>query len=530
MSPTRPFSLLSFIAAIIFAVAHTQPALYYSNQNQYFLHGLANAGMGNLASDWLAQTQDPTPLFSLGIQLGYQLGTWTYHAAFIGLLMLYFLSLWAMVLKCHFAPQKPSGQLLLSSLIIVSHSGVLRSLSVWLTGVDYPWYFQAGVANQYLLGAGLQPSVFGVLLLTALAFYVYDRPLLSSVCVALACGCHATYLLPGALLILGIMWNECSRNRYRSALFTGVLALLLVLPTLYYVKTTFHHTNEKDYQEAISIIAWKRIPHHCDPKRWLDWVAWLQFLWCGLGVLLLWRTSLFRPVLLASVVGAALTVVLSFNESAGLALLFPWRISAVLVPICTVIVLSRIAQFLEGIAKPAWLIVLALALYTATLVGTAILTQQSLAYQTNSLEDELLRVIRDTRKPGDVYLIPAKFPKPTTSKGTSSASFVPLSKSSSAVFELQRFRLETGAAIYVDFKSIPYQHDEVLEWHRRVLQVEKWYSTSNWMKSNVVNELRQQSITHIVLTKPHNIQLPDSELLLIAQNELFAIYQILATH
>src|SRR5271163_1694612 len=56
--------------AVTFAAAHGQAALYYSNQNQYFLHGFALAGQGLLQEDWLANTLDPTPIFS-------QLTAWT---------------------------------------------------------------------------------------------------------------------------------------------------------------------------------------------------------------------------------------------------------------------------------------------------------------------------------------------------------------------------------------------------------------------------------------------------------------------
>src|ERR1051326_3458416 len=50
--------------ALCFVAAYGQAPLYYSNQNQYFLHGVAEAGVGQLRDDWLAQTLDPTPLFS----------------------------------------------------------------------------------------------------------------------------------------------------------------------------------------------------------------------------------------------------------------------------------------------------------------------------------------------------------------------------------------------------------------------------------------------------------------------------------
>ena len=44
----------TFLGTILFALAYTQAPLYYSNQNQYLLHGLATAGYGHLDGDWLA--------------------------------------------------------------------------------------------------------------------------------------------------------------------------------------------------------------------------------------------------------------------------------------------------------------------------------------------------------------------------------------------------------------------------------------------------------------------------------------------
>src|SRR5262249_55406051 len=55
---------LFWFGSIPFSAAYCQAPLYYSNQNQYFLYGLARAGEGYLRDDWLAQTGDPTPLFS----------------------------------------------------------------------------------------------------------------------------------------------------------------------------------------------------------------------------------------------------------------------------------------------------------------------------------------------------------------------------------------------------------------------------------------------------------------------------------
>src|SRR6516165_2538625 len=66
-------AVLSFLFwAIVFGVSYTQPPLYYSNQNQYFLHGLARGGLGFLNEDWLANTADPTPVFSALVAFTYR--------------------------------------------------------------------------------------------------------------------------------------------------------------------------------------------------------------------------------------------------------------------------------------------------------------------------------------------------------------------------------------------------------------------------------------------------------------------------
>src|SRR6476620_3752090 len=70
-APRLPRVALLLVAAV-FALAHAQAPLYYSNQNQYFLHGLAQGGRGFLDEDWLARTADPTPAFSALVAFTYR--------------------------------------------------------------------------------------------------------------------------------------------------------------------------------------------------------------------------------------------------------------------------------------------------------------------------------------------------------------------------------------------------------------------------------------------------------------------------
>src|SRR5258706_454722 len=63
----------------------------------------------------------------------------------------------------------------LTSLTLI-HAGLTRLISVQLTGVDYPWYFQSGLAAQYILGFGFQPSVAGVFLVLSIVFFLEGYP------------------------------------------------------------------------------------------------------------------------------------------------------------------------------------------------------------------------------------------------------------------------------------------------------------------------------------------------------------------
>lgn len=524
--PPAPARWVPLVGAVLFAAAHTQPPLYYSNQNQYFLHGLAAAGYGDLGRDWLANTADPTPAFSAGVELAYRtLGEWPFHAAFAALLVVYFLSLWGVVAVLPFRPVTTAGRVTLAAGLIVVHAGIVRAASVWLAGVDYPWYLQAGVANQYLLGAGLQPSAFGVLLLAALAAYARGRPTAAGLLAAAACAMHSTYLLPAGLLVAGMVLGLWRAGRPRSAVATGAAALAGVAPVLAYTVAVFAPTDPARFSQAQAILAWVRIPHHTVVAQWLDEVAILQLLWIGFGVAEFRRTPLFVPLAAAAGGGLALTVVQGLTDGATLALLFPWRVSAVLVPVATAAALAGLARLAEWKVSSPWLLAVSGLLMAGAVGGAGVVYAKRLGYQETAAEAELLRRVAAARKPGEVYLLPADFPDPPAGRGSASSSFVPVRPSDRpAIFELMRFRLGTGAAAYVDFKSIPYRDDEVLEWHRRVANAARWYAAQDWDATGVLAEAAAEGVTHVVV--PSGSGVKSRRLELVSDGSVYRVYRV----
>src|SRR6185437_7528691 len=257
-TPTRPSRLLILGLAAGFALAHTQAPLFYSNQNQYLLHGFALAGYGRLADDWLANTHDPTPAFSLLVAALYTSGGgFAIQAAFFLLLMAYFIGFWRLVegtIRPRIVP--------FAAIFTAAHAAIFRVASVRLTGVDYPWFLQCGLANQYLLGPGLQPSAFGVLLVFSAAAFARGRPLRASLLAALAADVHATYLLPAALLTVGYAAALLRERRLRAAIGVSAVSLIAVIPMLAYLLLAFPPTDSQTFADAQHVLATVRIPHH----------------------------------------------------------------------------------------------------------------------------------------------------------------------------------------------------------------------------------------------------------------------------
>jgi hypothetical protein len=515
-----PRPLLLVAGAILFALAHTQSPLFFSNQNQYLLHGLANAGYGHLSHDWLANTKDPTPVFSGMVSMLYRIGgLFAIQVAHFALIMAYFVSIWRLV-----SAVGPVRFLPFAAIFTSAHAAAFRLLSVRFFEVDYPWYFQSGVAGQYVLGPGLQPSAFGVLLLASLAAFARGRIHLAAALAAGSTLFHATYLLPAALLTSGYALRLVRDAKSKDALRISGLALLIAAPLAVYVYLTFADGEVGMNTAARHILANVRIPHHSQIARWFDPVAGVQLAWIALGLFLLRRKRLAVPLSVATALGVVFTVVQVFASNDAIALMFPWRISVVLVPVATAAVAARLSLLDRDSRLNDTVAAFLLLVQAAS--GVAIMAL-GLGYAMNESEVPLLNHIRERAAPDDTYLIPAKIPPLSGGpRGSRSTSFTPPPRpkpgSNLIPVDLQRFRLATGAPIYVDFKSVPYSTQDVHEWHRRMRQVEAWYDAGTWDQSDMQEALRKEGITLIVLPRPANA----SALQLLYRDEAYSLYRL----
>ncbi|HEV3144555.1 MAG TPA: DUF6798 domain-containing protein, partial [Gemmataceae bacterium] len=410
-------------------------------------------------------------------------------------------------------------RLVFFTLFVAIHAAALRWTSVHFLNRDYPWYLQSGVAGQYVLGPGLQPSVFGVLLVSSLVAFVRRRPYFAILLADLGAVMHSTYLLMAAMLTLTYVILLFRERRFQTAIIAAVCSLWVVSPIVYYDWRNFGPSSPQEFRQAQTIIATIRIPHHAMIARWLDKIAWVQMAWTALALLTTWRTRLFPVLLLLIFFSLVLTLVQYFTGSHTLALLFPWRMSALLMPIATTVILARAIWFIAGALKstPRWLnMAMQCACFAALaglVVGGIVVSQKGLSYRVDEGEEGLLTYVREHKQPGDVYLLPISIPKVGGGqKGVPSTSFTPPPRpqpgSNLIPVDLQRFRLSTGAPIFVDFKSIPYQDREVLEWSQRLEINEKLYQQNDWDNPKLRAELAKHHITHVVTTAQQGIDSP----------------------
>lgn len=481
IKPAWLSTLVAFLAwAAVFGIVYAQSPLYTSNQNTYFLRGLAQAGVGYLNRDWLANTRELMPLFSKLVYLTQlvfhsQNASYIYFALLLGVYLV--AMFYSMDLLFNLRRSK-ACTLTFIALFLTFHSAAFRFLLSRGVGADASFLFEGGVAGQRILGQVYQPSVFGVFLMLSIYLFLRKRSFLSLLPMVVAIYFHPVYLLSGALLTLGYMWVVFreDRNLKRSALLGG-LAILLVAPSVVYTLYISWPLSGDIAQKVLDILVHFRNPHHALISSWLDWTVIVKGMIVLAALIVIRKTRLFSIMVMVTLGIVALTIVEMITGSDTLALLFPWRASILLVPLGTTILLAfGITKILDRCPiqkKTERLMIFAcLVFITGLMVIGVIRTQIEAADQRSNPARPMMAYIAAHKSPTDVYLIPPK---------------------------MSDFRLVTGAPIYIDYDTTPDRNEDVLEWYRRLYRVYTFYN-ENPEACLTIRELKsQEGVTHAVL-------------------------------
>jgi hypothetical protein len=471
---------------IAFGLAYAQAPLFTSNQNQYFLHGLARAGYGLLRQDWLANTVDPTPVFSLLVELTYRwlpLGAfylWTFL-----LFGVYIYSLDGLASDVFHLQDDPVKHRLFLALFVAAHAALARFILQRILGDSWTYVLEGGLAGQRLLGSVIEPSMFGVFLLLSIYLFHRGKRAVSVVCAVAAATMHPTYLLSAGLLTIAYALVSFLGKERGWAVGIPALALILVIPILYYAASNFVTASPANLAQAQDILVQERIPHHTLIQVWWNASAVVQIFVVAAGIALVRKTRLFTVMIVCAASTLGLTVVQLVTGSESLALIFPWRPSTFLVPLGTTLVLGYLVEGawrkadLGSYAQRRWRDLLGRASISLVLLAALAGMAKFWIDQAQKAADparEMMAYVGQSKAPGDVYMIPPY---------------------------LQDFRLETGAPILVDFKSIPYRAKEVIAWYDRLLLTRTFYRDrpADISCRGLRDASTRYGVTHVVLAQ-----------------------------
>ena len=495
-------SAVFFIWGILFALAYSQSPLYTSNQNQYFLHGLAQAGVGELSADWLANTLDPTPVFSVFV-------TWIYSAlpyspifyAIYGLLLaIYLFSIEGIITIIYRWSGKDIRRTIFVAGLLVIHSAGWRFGLSRILSPEWSYVLEDGFAGQRMLGTVLQPSAFGVFLLLSIYLYLRDRAYLAVLAAVFAATVHPTYILGAGVLTGCYMLDSYIRERRLiHSLSLGLLGLLCISPVLYNSLNVFLAGEGGAAFQAREILVYFRIPHHAVVSEWFTLVALTKMLLILSALFAARRSRLFLILAISNLVLLVLTIIQVTTGSTVLALLFPWRLSIYILPLSTAILFGWLtdrligSQYFQDERRQKILLGASYGLIAIVVVIGVVRFTLDLGRKTSIPEYAMQAYVAQNLQPGQTFLTPIK---------------------------MQDFRIATGAPVYVDFKSIPYRADEVIEWYRRIRLADRFYQSKD---CGVLESILEEEVVSQVVSSS---SLACSTLDMIYQDDSYLVYRV----
>ena len=460
ISDKKKYIFLSFL----FALSIGQFAFFEEN-HVHLLRALANDEFSKLGDDWLANQIDHTPLFTIISTLMIN------YTSLIGLNVLHiFLSATCSISIFYICKKN------------FSNYDFEKILFVWFLFLFFIFKeksFANGVAGQYLLNPAYQPATFGVFILSSLALFLYRRDVLAIIFVILSASIHPTYIIQAFFLICGYLIYFLINKDLKNTFKISLISIIFILPIVYYLFFNFYISDFQINFKAQSIMAENRIPDHAMVSSWFSYKDLQIILLIFFSLWLMFKEKrLFIPVSFVVFASIILTIIQYFTSSNFLGLLFPWRSSVYIVPLCSMIVLSKFLFFLHNIyfvpdsKKSLYLSIFSFFIIIFLSIDGILETYKSnISHKKNyEISNMIKRYDKDIKR----ILIPTN---------------------------LKQIRLNTELPIFVDWKSAPFKNDAVIEWYERIKLTNSFYGSSDYenQKRLFMNINNIEQITHILI-------------------------------
>ena len=472
------YAILFAATGLLLALGHALGRPFISNQNHYLVPAMAER-IPRLREDWFASTPDPYPFFSWIAGVSFDLAgpdglrIVAFASALIGIWGIGLIS--AAINPTQHASVPIVVMIVVGGLLNPHMDGVFKTalaalypiplvgdVAEWLAvPIANPFH---GLAGQYSVSTigYLQPSSAGVLLLPALAFYLWGLRLrdshtqrsmwlfiAASALTALASAVHPTYMVTAmmGLGVAGLLDAYRTRKWRRLSWYIGVAAVVLVCALAANPALVGVASSAADDSEALHRFAFENIPFH---TLWFEWpthdVMRILVIMAGALMAVKTRSGSFLGLWLISTLGIGLVsaAIVAQTYWTTLALLFPWRISVVLLPVAwTVLVTVGVAYVRERLPQrvaPGWTwVCVALALIGLSAIALRVQVENAQRLSPRDY-DAATRAVIQASPPG--------------------VGFTPLGST--------HVRLNAAVPVYVESNSPPYAGQSLIEWWRRI--------------------------------------------------------------
>lgn len=469
---------IAILMTFSFVISTTPPKpLFYSNQNTYFLHGLASTDFGNLEQDWLAKTKDPFPIFSYLVKILYPIGgKINFIVMYYLILIIYFWTLFGIITNILNLTNLYS-KLCVYLIIILLHSNELTILTNKLINFDLRSFLTEGVAGQYLIGKSIEPSIFGFFILISLYFFIKGKIGLSILFLVITVYFHSSYLITVLIFFTGYSVYLLS-HKYKNYSKLVFFFISLIVPVIVFYLSFYLPLGSTD-GDAKKILYNYRIPHHANIAYWFNIESTFKYLLLVLSIFFI-KNKKFQIILTVPIILLVLlSIIQLITNSIELGLLFPWRISVILIPLLSIIIIYQVTFGLFekslSLNTRSYLIFPIISfVFLISILGIKNYKTYMNTYTFN-ITDKLFNYVRQKRQIDDQYIVP---------------------------LQMENFRLETGVPIFIDFKSHPYKSEELVEWYRRVMLVNKIVNYDSSLNVSLINNLiKKYDVTHLLLEK-----------------------------
>ena len=321
-------------------------------------------------------------------------------------------------------------------------------------------------------------------MLLSIHLFLRGRWVAAAVLPPLAAAFNPTYTLAAGVLTLSYMLIVVRRGEgVRKAAGLGLVSFVAILPVLIHGYLVFRPTDRQLWAQAREILVQFRLARHALPSTWLGFAVYLKVAVVVAGLFVLRRTPLVWVLGTGLVVGAGGTLLQMATGNTALALLYPWRMSVLVVPLASSLLLLWGGQSLvESIERRApkravLLAPLAVALSIALVVAGVATTVLRFRQRIEGEETlGLLRYVQTHRAAKQTYLVPVVW---------------------------RNFRMFAGVPVFVDYRFVPYNDKAVIEWYQRINLVNEFYRSGAELRCQKERELvTKYGVTHVVMAQP----------------------------